>query len=174
MEIPVENELAFFPPSVKAGNVTLGPLTLAGLVRIGRLGVDVGRAVPREKVLDVAFVLSGETDHRRFLKLARGRLGELSTAVEKVLNEAFSTFIKPAQGKAVGPVSLTPHGIGLPLEYAEFLCAEYGWSWETATGTPLATVYALVAAHRQRTGGRHGGFDYIEKRYAAELAKARR
>lgn len=170
MDIPVENALAFFPSTVRAGNVTLRPLTLAGLVRIGQLGVDVGRAIPDDRLFQVAAVLAGESDFRRFAKRARVGLKELCNAVEKVLNDAFSTYLKPQQA-AGGTIHLTPHGLGMPLEYAEFLCAEYGWSWETSIETPLVTVLALVAAHRQRNGGKTGGLDYIEKKYAASLRK---
>jgi len=174
MEIPVENALAFFPPTVRAGNVTLGPLTLAGSVRIGQLGVEIGQRIPTEKLFQVAHILSvgSSVPLDRFLRRARVGLKELHNAVETVLNDAFRTYVKPAQGKG-GTVHLTPHGLGMPLEYAEFLCAEYGWTWETAINTPLATVFALVAAHRQRNGNRHGGFDYIEKHYAESLRKKR-
>jgi len=164
MEIPVENALAFFPPSVKAGNVVLGPLTLAGAVRIGQLGVELGRRIPEDKLFSVAWILSGEPDYKRFLKRVKVGLKALCNAVEKVLNDAFATYVKPVSANG-GTVTLGPHGLGMPLEYAEFLCGEYGWSWETAINTPLTTVYALVAANRQRHGGKHGGRDYIQKRH---------
>lgn len=171
MTVPAENELAFFPPSVRAGNVTLGPLTLAGAVRIGRLGVNLGRRVPGDRIFEVAWILAGgKDDYRRFLRRVRVGLKELSNAVEKVLNDAYSTYVKPPPS-AGGTISLTPRGLGQPLEYAEFLCGEYGWSWDAAINTPLATVFALIAANRQRHGGKHGGRDYIQKTQRAMSEK---
>jgi len=163
MTIPRENALAFFPASVKAGNVVLRPLTLGGAVRLAEIGVDLCRRVPHDKIFQAAWVLSaGESaGFTRFCRKARVGLEELRDAVETVLNDAFKTYIRPAATSG-GTVHLTPHGIGWPLEYAEFLCSEYGWSWQTAIDTPLATVYALCAAYRQRNGGNHG-FDYIER-----------
>ena len=173
MTIPRENWIAAFPPVERAGNVTLGALTLGGAIRLAREGVDCQRAISREDLFKTAFVLAGEADYRKFLRRARCGLQELSKAVATVLNTAFETRVKAAKSpEAKGHVGhLTPHGIGWTLEYAEWLCAEYGWSWETAIETPLVTVLALVAAHRQRNGGKTGGLDYIEKKYAASLRK---
>ena len=67
----------------------------------------------------------------------------------------------------------TPYGLGWPLELAESLCAEYGWRWQEALDTPVVTVWALVAAARQRKGGRHGGIDYIERWYSGEVKAGR-
>jgi len=172
MQVPRENWLAAFPPDVRAGNVVLRPLTLAGAIRLGEAGLDCGRAVPREKLFEAAFVLSGETDYRRFLRRAKCGLRELSAAVETVLNDAFATVVRPAAQKNATK-HLTPHGLGWPLELAEFLCAEYGWSWREALDTPVVTVYALAAAARQRTGGRHGGFDYLERQYNEDVKAGR-
>ena len=168
MQVPCENCLAAFPPEVRAGNVVLHPLTLAGAIRLGAAGVDCGKAVPRDKLFEAAFALSGESDYRGFLRRARCGLEELSKAVETVLNTAFSTYVKPKAQKNATK-HLTPHGLGWPLELAEFLCAEYGWSWKDALDTPVVTVYALAAAARQRTGGKHGGFDYLERQYNEDV-----
>ena len=168
MTVPCENWLAAFPPEVRAGKAVLRPLTLGGAIRLGAAGIDCGKAVPGEKLFEVAFILSGETDLRRFLRRAKCGLKELSKAVETVLNTAFATYVKPAAQKDA-PKRLTPHGLGWPLEFAEFLCAEYGWSWKDALDTPVVTVYALAAAARQRTGGKHGGFDYIERQYNEDV-----
>ena len=173
MEIPHENHLAAFPPSSTAGNVTLKPLTLAGAIRLGERGVSLVRRVPRGQVVEAAFVLSGEPDIAKFCGRARFGLSELSRAVEAVLNDAFATYVKPAKPPAGARRSLTPQGVGWPLELAEWLCAEYGWSWREALDTPVATVYALMAASRQRRGVRKGGMDYLERQYVAD-AKAGR
>lgn len=172
MRVPPENWLAAFPPSEKAGNVALGPLTLEGAIRLGREGVDCGAAIPKDQAFAVAFVLSGAKDRRRFLKRAKCGLQELCNAVERVLNTAFATYVKPAAAEG-GTESLTPHGVGWPLELAEFLCAEYGWPWREALATPVATAYALVAAARQRQGAKKGGLDYLERLYAADLKSGR-
>jgi len=168
MNIPVENALAFYPASVQAGNVTLRPLTLAAAVRISALGSDLGERVPKGLLMQVAYELWDKRDtytFRIFLRKMRCGLNELTNAVEKVLNDANETFVKPAQ-EAGATVSLTPHGLGWPLEYAEFLCSEYGMAFCDAIETPVARVFALYAAYRQRNGGRHAGFDYLERAYA--------
>ena len=172
MQVPPENWLAAFPPDVKAGNIALRPLTLAGAIRLGALGLDCGKAVPREKLFEAAFVLSGEKDYSRFLRRAKCGLEELSKAVETVLNTAFATYLRAAAQKNATQ-HLTPHGLGWPLELAEFLCAEYGWSWQESLAMPVVTVYALMAAARQRTGGKHGGFDYIERQYNEDVKAGR-
>jgi len=178
--IPCENGLAFFPPSRTAGNVTLSPLTLAGAVRLAGLGVDIGLPIPRERVFEVAAVLVDDgtvCDGRArrpaaaaFLRRVKVGLKELSIAVETTLNDAFATYIESAPAKG-GTVRLTPHGLGWPLELAEFLCAEYGWRFDDAAATPVARAFALVAAARQRNGGRHKGFDYVERQYAKTIGK---
>ena len=171
-KIPPEDEIAAFPPSRTAGNVTLKPLTLAGAIRLGARGITLGRRVPREKVVEAAFELSGEASLAAFCRRARCGLAELSGAVEAVLNDAFATYVRGAGG--AGAVNhLTPHGLGWPMELAEWLCAEYGWRWREALETPVATVYALAAASRQRRGGRHGGMDYLERAYAADVKAGR-
>ena len=173
MDIPHENFIAAFPPSRTAGNVTLKPLTLAGAIRLGERGVSLVRTVPRGQVVEAAWVLSGEPDLAKFCSRAKCGLAELSRAVEATLNDAFATFVKPAKAPPGKRRCVTPHGLGWPLELAEWLCAEYGWRWGEALDTPVATVHALAAASRQRRGERRGGMDYIERQYVAD-AKAGR
>ena len=172
MDIPRENILAAFPPSRTAGNVTLRPLTLGGVIRLAQRGVSIDGRIPRDKVVETAFVLSGGDDFKRFCKRAKCGLKELCNAVETVLNDAFETFVKP-RAESDGVEHLTPHGLGWPLEDAEWLCAEYGWRWGEALETPVATVHALAAACRQRHGGRHGGFDYLERKYREDVKAGR-
>lgn len=171
---PAENYIAAFPPQRTAGNVTLRPLTLAGIIRLGAEGIDCGAAVPRDKALMAAFILSGETDWKRFLRRTKCGLNELLSAVETTLNEAFATFVKPMAAQA-GPspevlskLGAAKSGLGLPLEWAEWLCAEYGWSWQEALETPVATVYALAAAAHKRSGGKFAGMDYYQRETARE------
>ena len=172
MTLPVEDFIAAFPPCLKAGNVTLRPLTLGGAIRLSHDGVDCGAAVPRSAVFKAAFILSGEANYRSFLRRAKCGLKELCNAVENVINDAFATYVKPAEDKDA-PKSLTPHGLGWAIEVAEFLCGEYGWSWQEALDTPVATAWALAAASRQRHCAPRGGLDYVERWYAAERKAGR-
>lgn len=183
MTPPPENTLAAFPPSRTAGNVVLRPLTLAGAILLGRDGVDCRRAVPHDKLFRAAYILAqcgddafaanDERGYRRFLRKAKCGLKELCSAVEAVLNDAFETWVKPPAPTGKTVEHLTPHGLGWPLEWAEFLCGEYGWTWREALAMPVATVFALGAACRQRHGGRHAGFDYIERQYRKEIKTGR-
>jgi len=174
MTIPHEDALAFFPRAVKVGNVTLLPLTLAGAVRLAEAGVDLAHRVPREKVLAAAQILARDgREIGRFRLMFNGGLKALSRAVETVLNDAFETFVKP-EVRQGATISLTPSGLGWPLELAEFLCAEYGWTFDAAIHTSVATVYALVAAARQRHDGKHAGLDYLQRDYAQKMKRAKR
>ena len=166
--LPRENVIAAFPPSVKAGNVVLRPLTLGGAIRLAERGISTGARVPKDKLFVAAFVLSGEADLKKFLRRAKCGLQQLSNAVETVLNTAYETYVAPKPDGAQNN-ELTPSGIGWALELSEWLCAEYGWSWRDALETPVATAYALVAAARARHGGKHGAPDYIERQFLADV-----
>lgn len=186
MQIPAENVLAAYPPPRSAGALVLKPLTLGGALALAALGLDFTRskAAPAKLPLAAA-VLAGllspeDALHgdvrvasraiRRVVRLANDDLSALGKAVEIVLNDAFATRIKPAVPKGA-PVSLNPHGLGWPLRLAEQLCADYGWSFDAALATPLARAWALDACARERHGGKHGDFDYIER---VEAEKKRR
>ena len=179
MPLPIENVIAAFPPSVKAGNVTLHPLSIGGAIRLAEIGVDAKKTpVPKDKLFAAAWIISeGGTPSphsftprgggvppalKKFLRRARCGLKELANAVEDVLNQAFSTFIPPMQQKDA-PAQLTPDGLGWPLELAGFLCAEYGWTFEYALATPVCRAFALQAVSRVLHGGKHGGPDYVER-----------
>jgi len=162
MTLPVENLIAAYPPTVKVGRITLKPLSVGGAILLASVGVDVTKTpVPKDKLFEAAFVLSGRKDYMDFLRGAKCGLKELSEAVEEVIAQAFSTRIVPRQ--EIGSVSFTPSGHGWPLELAESLCAEYGWSFDAALDTPLCRAFALQAVSRIRNGGIHGGPDYIER-----------
>ena len=177
--LPRENVIAAFPPSVKAGNVVLRPLTLGGAIRLAERGISTGERVPKDKLFVAAWILSStvpsassptgvDKDLRRFLRKTKCGLQELSNAVEEVLNTAYETYVAPKPDGAQQN-ELTPSGLGWALEFAEWLCAEYGWSWQTALETPVATAYALAAAARARHGGKHGAPDYIERQFLADV-----
>ena len=195
MTVPVENYFAAFPASYRAGNVTVGPMTLAQAVLLGAFDVPLAADVPipDDKVIIAAMLLSPEwreqreapteADFKRFAKRVKANGGELAEAVTRARSFAFSTYVKPPPPPKGTRVNKGPHGCGWPLEVAEFLCGEYGWSWRDALATPVVTAFALVAASRQRHGDEPGGFDYMErikerevherKRRAAERAKTR-
>lgn len=173
MTVPRENFAAFYPQPVKVGGVMLRPVTLGDAVRMAQCGVEISRSVPDDALAIVASIMAGMTV-AQFSRRYKGGLSELSEAVEKVLNDGFATFIRARADERKGAVKhLTPHGIGWPLECAEFLCAEYGWSWGDAIDTPCATVFALIAACRERNGGKHGGLDYMERQYRDDLKAGR-
>ena len=194
MTLPIENYLAAFPPvrTVRMGwlrrPVVLGPLTLGKCVLIDTLGVDPCRTVAEKDAALVAFVLSREqgTGNReqiglipdpcslspafkRFSRRVKRRLNELCKAVNETMNDAFATYVKPQPPN--GPAKTTPSGIGWWLSYAEALCGDYGWSWKYCLDTPLATVFALAVAQRERYGIDNGDSDYIERAYIKEHFK---
>lgn len=178
MTLPVEDFIAAFPPSVRAGAVELGPMTLEHAVLFGAFDIPLDEKipVPAAKVPTAAMILSsrrwgrvpGELDFRRFARRLNGGQKELAAAVESCRSLAMSTYIapRPAEGETR---RTDPHGLGWPLEIAEFLCGEYGWGWQVALETPCATAHALVAACRQRYGGLHGDFDYVERARSQEV-----
>lgn len=172
MQFPIETVLAAYPPSRKVGKVTLGPLTVGGWFSLGALGIDPKKTVRPSQTALAAWVLSGHVvpgasspgASRAFTSFARGlkRLSnDLYEAVNMILDQAFKTYVPPLVENPV--VQGTPSGLGRPLEIAEFLCAEYGWSWDSALATPVSRAFALIAAARQRNGCKHGGPDYIER-----------
>lgn len=187
MTLPIENYLAAFPPvrTVRMGwlrrPVVLGPLTLGVAVMLDALGVNPCDTVSEKDAAIVAYVLSRPSQHlnfstsqhafKAFSKRVKRRLQALCKAVNETLNDGMRTYVKPAPDKNAVK-STTPHGVGWWLSYAEALCDDYGWTWDVALKTPLATVFALTTAHRERYRIDHGDSDYVERAYIA-LKKAR-
>ena len=198
MTLPIENYLAAFPPvrTVRMGwlrrPVVLGPLTLGAAVMLDALGVNPCGTVAEKDAAIAAYVLSGgggsegrgrsggstsstlstySTSFHLFERRVKRRLKDLCKAVNETLHDGMATYVKPAPDKNA-VTSTTPHGVGWWLSYAEALCDDYGWTWEVALKTPLATVFALVTAHRERYRIDHGDSDYVERAYIA-LKKAR-
>ena len=187
MTVPVENYFAAFPASYRAGNVTVGPMTLGQAIMLGAFDIPlaVEMPVPADKLMIAALLLSKEwraadrlPDERDFksfakqLKKVDGK--ELKEAVESVRVFAHSTYVKPPKAPAGARKRTTPHGYGWPLEVAEFLCGEYGWSWRDALATPVVTAFALIATSRQRHGDEPGGFDYMERLKEREVHERKR
>ena len=178
--------------------VRLGPLTIGRAVLLDALGVDPQRTIAEKDAALVAYVLSGEvqrfgkfgrfgaslfgmfqtsqtsqtfqtsqTSFNRFSRRVKRRLKPLTEAVNKICTDAFTTYVKPPR-RENKVVSNTKTGAGWTLDFAEALCADYGWSWETAMNMPLATVFALSAAALDRYGLRPNGFDYEQRKAAKE------
>ena len=193
MTLPIENYLAFFPATITVGMgwlrrpVRLGPLTIGRAVLLDALGVDPQRVIAEKDAALVAFVLSGEvgvessnsnsrlqlqfsnsnSKLQRFSRRVRHHLKPLAEAVNKICADAFTTYVKPPR-RENKVVSNTKTGMGWALDFAEALCADYGWSWETAMNMPLATVFALSAASLDRYGLRPNGMDYEQRKAAKE------
>ena len=186
MTVPVENVFAAFPASYRAGNVELGPMTLDQAIMLGAFDVPLAADVPipPDKLTIAALLLSkewravdhlpGEKDFKRFAKRLKADCKELKEAVEAVRGFAFSTYVKPPPPPKGARIHKGPHGYGWPLEVAEFLCGEYGWSWRDALATPVVTAFALVAASRQRHGDEQGGFDYMALIKSREVHERKR
>lgn len=189
MQIPVENVLAAYPPTRCAAGLKLKPLTVGGALALAAMGVDFGKAKVEPAKLPLAVaVLAGilspeeticgerrivERAMRKAVRTIKRDFKAVEEAVETLLNDAFATRIKPAVPQGA-PISFTPHGLGWPLRLAEQLCAEYGWPFEAALKTPLARAWALDACARERHGGKHGDFDYIERIEAERLRRKAR
>ena len=160
--------------------VVLGPLTLGGAVMLDALGVNPRCTVAEKDAALVAYILyrgvspaqieDRKRDFKIFQKRVKRHLKDLCKAVNATLQDGFSTYVKPAPEKNA-VMSTTPHGIGWWLSYAESLCDDYGWTWHTVLETPLATAFALAAAHRDRYRAGHGAPDYIERKYIKEHFK---
>ncbi len=185
MTLPIEHYLAAFPPvrTVRMGwlrrPVVLGPLTLGKCVLIDALGVDPCRTVAEKDAALVAYVLSqpskplnistSQREFKSFSRRVQRNLKKLCKAVNETMNDAFTTYVKPQPPK--GPSKTTPSGVGWWLSYAEALCGDYGWTWQQVLDTPLATVFALAVANRERFNIDNGDADYIERRYIKEHFK---
>ena len=185
--LPLETILAFSPPSVKVcklgffQTLRLWPMTLAHVVALEAYGCDINDELSRSKSLIAAWVLSRpsktfdleifnelkeleKSGLKRFLKKAMPKAEEIEAAVNRHLNLSFKTYVpskESTKGRTV--MSSGSVGYGWPLEIAEHLCGEYGWSFETAIHTPVARALALVSVGRIRLGGEAGGPDYYQR-----------
>lgn len=186
MTVPCENVFAAFPSTRRVGKIELGPMTLSQAILLGAFDVPLAADVPipDAKLAIAAMLLSSEwraadrlpeeSDFRRFARRLKGDCREIKEAVEAVRAFSFSTYVKPPPPPKGARVNKGPHGCGWPLEVAEFLCGEYGWSWRDALATPVVTAFALVAASRQRHADEPGGFDYMERIKEREVHERKR
>ena len=184
MNLPIENYLAIFPTTVTVGMgwlrrpVRLRPLTIGRFVLLDALGVDPQREIAEKDAALAAFVLSRtdvsfrplddyKRDFRRFRRRVKGRLKPLAKSVNRVCGDAFTPYVKPPKSNSKR-ISNTKTGAGWALDFAEALCADYGWSWEMAVNTPLSTVFALSAAYLDRHDLRPNCMDYEQRKAAKE------
>lgn len=183
MTLPIENYLAFFPTTITVGMgwlrrpVRLGPLTIGRAVLLDALGVDPCCTIEEKDAALAAFVLSSSStssslstysaSFRRFSRRVKRHLKPLAEAVNKICTDAFATYVKPPK-TTTNRISNTKTGAGWALDFAEALCADYGWSWETAANMPLATVFALSAAYLDRYNLRPSCMDYEQRKAAKE------
>jgi hypothetical protein len=186
MTVPCENVFAAFPTSHSVGGVELGPMTLGQAIMLGAFDIPlaVKVPVPADKLMVAALLLSkewraadrlpDERDFKRFAKRLKADCNEIKEAVDSVRAFSFSTYVKPPKPPKGARVRKGPHGYGWPLEVAEFLCGEYGWSWRDALATPVVTAFALIATSRQRHGDEPGGFDYMERIKDREVKERKR
>ena len=172
--LPIENYLAAFPTKRIVGGVPLGPLTIGRFVLLDALGVAANRTIQAKDAMLVAFVLSCECHlgdpladvERAFRTFSAGKLpliDDFRKAVNEIRRDSFATYLPPPNPKNPGTNNVSEHGVGWALNYAETLCANYGWTWETAISTPLSTCFALLAAGRERNSIGQGDFDYMER-----------
>lgn len=182
--LPIENYLAAYPTTATVAGVALQALTLARVIMIDALGVDIQGPLSGEDALVAAWVLSGGKveewksgkapfhhstipPFNRFARLMQPRLSEVEKAVRAIRDDAFRCYVKPPK-RETNRISNTKTGAGWALDYAEGLCAEYGWSWCEALDTPLSAVFALAAAAIDRYGQRPNGMDYHQRMAAKE------
>ncbi len=184
--LPVETTEALFPPSGAVGKLTLRPMTLAHAALLETAGADMARGVTPDSILLFAWVLAMDgAEVRRVAASAdlvpsfRAWCGRhdpdpcaLAEAVCRIVRAASAAFVPPEAEGGGQTVFASAKGFGWPLEIAECLCHEYGWTLDAALDTPLATAYALINCARQRNGGKNGGPDYYGRIQMAEAARA--
>ncbi len=184
--LPVETREALFPSSGVVGKLTLRPMTLAHAALLDALGVDLEQGVTFDNILLHAWVLSMDGAEVRRVAASADRVPHfkawcakcdpdpyaLADAVCRLVRVASAAFVPPEAEGGGQTVFASAKGFGWPLEVAECLCHEYGWTLDAALDTPLATAYALVNCARQRNGGKNGGPDYYGRVQMAEAARA--
>lgn len=197
--LPFETILAVSPPSVevKLGRfrtLRLKPITLTHIVALEAFGCSVDYDLEQSQALIAAWFLSQKSEklidkiidianHKiakkicKFIHKVYHKTQEIEDAVNKHIELSFKTYVqgkKSSQGTQI--MNGGAEGYGWPLEIAEHLCGEYGWSFQKAMNTPVARALALVSVGRIRLGGEAGGPDYyqrleIEKMKASGLFK---
>lgn len=184
--LPVETTEALFPTPCAVGRLTLRPMTLAHAALLETAGADMARGVTPDSILLFAWVLAMDGAEVRRVAASADRVPAfrawcerhdpdpyaLAEAVCRAVRTAFAAFVPPEAEGGGETVFASAKGFGWPLEIAECLCHEYGWTLDAALDTPLATAYALVNCARQRNGGRNGGPDYYGRIQMAEAARA--
>lgn len=181
--LPRETILALFPQGRTVGRrwpyrpAKLGVLTLAHAAALEALGCGMlDGFVTDAHALKVAWILtlppkeagnavSGDSRRMiRFAKTFKGRMAELSVAVNSLVSEALLPFVPPKSDGAHNVLNDgLARGYGWPLEVAEALCERYGWPFEKAMETPVSRAFGLIAVGRANNGGEAGGPDYYDR-----------
>lgn len=190
--MPYETIYATFPPSMKIcdggkfDNLRLRPITIGDAVILAACGCDMGAEFDEPHALVAAWILTRPLEDAISTMLDMGAIveetqrwmrsvAEVVPLVAKAVNghiaATLSLFVPPAREKKRASFTLT--GYGWPLEMAEAVCAEYGWTVADALKTPLATAFAFMAAANQRHGGKAGGPDYYERQFVKAIADAK-
>lgn len=180
--LPVETVLAVFPATVAVGKITLRPLTVAHVMAMEMLGIEIDGAVNDSQVFIAAWLMSKPPDEvcgmmegagisteefGRWMAATAPEIKDAVTAVRRVIGQAYQPFV-PGESKSQN-VSKEPQGYGWPLEIAEAFVGEYGVTFEEAITTPLSRMFGMMACCRVRNGGKPGGPDYYERKFVEQM-----
>lgn len=181
--LPRETRLALFPRGRAVcrlgwfGTLRLGPVTLAHAAAMEALDVgfldgwmDDANALMAAWVLSLSPSDAAKAANRdlrgadRFMRRLKGRVADVTIAVNALADDALLPFVPPKQEQGVVLFDDgLPKGYGWPLEVAEALCSRYGWSFDEAMAIPLPRALALMAVGRENRGGEAGGPDYYDR-----------
>lgn len=192
--LPFETILAVSPPSaeVKIGffrTLRLKPMTLTHAVALEAFRCSVDGTLDDSHAIIAAWILSRDSHELlnaiidsanprvvksivRFTRRMSKRTSRVRDAVNRHVEISFKTYVrgKPSD-TGTQLMGSGPEGFGWPLEIAEYLCGEYGWTFEEAMTTPVARALALVSVGRIRLGGESGGPDYYQRIEIEKLKK---
>lgn len=183
--LPAETILAVFPRGgvvIRTGlfsRLKLHAATLAHAVALEAYNCASDMYLTDANCIKAAWILSHSADEvrelvegggrpisRSWMRAATRHLDKVRAAVVSLLSNAYITYVPPKREdgavQEINSMGVSGHGYGWPLEIAEALCAEYGWSFETAIRTTVGQALALVSVKRGRHG-EAGGPDYYDR-----------
>lgn len=184
-KFPPEMLRAFFPDRRTVDGIALHSPTLAHFAMLNQL--DCSGEIDEEKAIIAAYVLSHKSEDLSLdevLNLDRFAVWmEAHRPDGKTLAPVAVDMIAKAvragvfdESKAKAAANIYPQGYGWPLEVAERICSEYGWSFGEAIHTPVGTLFALLACAAKRTG-KEKGPDYYARLtlpYILKMAAAKK
>lgn len=194
--LPFETILAVSPPSaeVKLGlfrTLRLRPMTLTHAVAMEAFGCSLDGNLDDSHSLIAAWILSRDSRELtdviidsakpaaarrmvRFVRAVAKKTRDVRDAVNRHVEISFKTYVQGRRADRGSQLMASgPEGFGWPLEIAEHLCGEYGWSFDQAMNVPVARALALVSVGRIRLGGESGGPDYYQRIEIENLKKSR-